>query len=136
MQVPHLSAAFGALVVALVLVSTGPARGGPGDADNDGIPDLKDSCVLDSRNAIANCDHDGDGYGNPCDADFDQNGTVSPTDFTGYFMPAFKGQVSSARGQDMDCNGSVLATDFTRYFIPKFKGALGGARPGPSKCTP
>lgn len=102
------------------------------DADNDGIPDVLDKCTLDSRNATATCDTDSDGYGNPCDADFDQSNAVNATDFGMYFIPAFKFGGSSARGQDMNCSGAVDATDFGMFFIPKFKGALGGAIPGPS----
>ena len=101
------------------------------DADNDGIPDVLDKCTLDSRNVASSCDTDVDGYGNPCDGDFDQNFAVNGSDFSTYFVPAFKGG-SSARGQDMDCNGLTNATDFGSYFVPKFKGALGGAIPGPS----
>ena len=51
------------------------------DADSDGIPDVLDKCTLDSRNTTATCDTDVDGYGNPCDADFDQNFSVNGTDF-------------------------------------------------------
>jgi hypothetical protein len=103
------------------------------DADGDGIPDVLDKCTLDSRNATApaTCDTDTDGYGNVCDADFDQNFTVLGTDYTMFFVPAFKGG-STARGQDMDCNGAVLGSDYTMFFVPKFKGLLGGAIPGPS----
>jgi hypothetical protein len=101
------------------------------DSDSDGIPDVLDKCTLDSRNAAASCDTDVDGYGNPCDGDFDQNFSINSADFSTYFVPAFKGG-SSARGQDMDCNGSVISSDFSGYFVPKFKGALGGAVPGPS----
>jgi hypothetical protein len=103
------------------------------DTDSDGIPDVLDKCTLDSRNATApaTCDTDTDGYGNPCDPDYDQNFAVNAVDFSTYFVPAFKGG-SSARGQDMDCNGSTNAPDFSSYFTPKFKGALGGAKPGPS----
>jgi hypothetical protein len=103
------------------------------DADGDGIPDVLDKCTLDSRNATApaTCDTDTDGYGNVCDADFDQNFSVLGTDYTMFFVPAFKGG-STARGQDMDCNGAVLGSDYTMFFVPKFKGLLGGAIPGPS----
>ena len=110
--------------------------GAVGDADNDGIPDLKDNCVLDSRNATANCDTDGDGYGNPCDPDFDQSNTVTGADFNNYFLPAFKGKIPSTRGQDMNCSGTTTSADFTGYFYPKFKGQMGGAIPGPAHCTP
>src|SRR5262249_18165683 len=84
----------------------------PGDADADGIPDTLDKCVLDSRNVVATCDTDQDGYGNPCDPDFDQNFAVNAVDFGSYFIPAFKGFVAGTRGQDMDCNGAVGANDF------------------------
>ena|SRR5258708_6551279 len=116
-----------------------PLLGVAGDADNDGIPDSIDKCVLDSRNSLPgqDCDTDGDGYGNVCDGDFDQNGVVNSVDFTKYFIPAYmNSKLAPTRGQDMDCNGSVNANDFTMYFIPKFKGAMGGAIPGPSQCTP
>lgn len=108
------------------------------DADGDGIPDVLDKCTLDSRNSIApgTCDHDTDGYGNVCDADFDQNFAVNSNDFGNFFVPAFKGVDASPwpQGMDMDCNGVVNSNDFGNNFIPKFKGApsLGGAAPGPS----
>src|SRR5213593_1420756 len=49
------------------------------DADGDGIPDVLDKCTIDSRNATppATCDTDSDGYGNPCDGDFNQDGSVN-----------------------------------------------------------
>jgi hypothetical protein len=104
------------------------------DADGDGIPDVLDKCTLDSRNSVApaTCDTDVDGYGNTCDADFDQSFSVLGTDYTMFFIPAFKGLVAPTRGQDMDCSGSVLGSDYTMFFVPKFKGLLGGAIPGPS----
>jgi hypothetical protein len=106
------------------------------DADGDGIPDVLDKCTLDSRNATApaTCDTDTDGYGNPCDGDFDQNYTTNSTDFSTYFVPSFKSGTPGSRGTDMDCNTTVNSTDFSSYFVPKFKAApaLGGAVPGPS----
>jgi hypothetical protein len=105
--------------------------GPPDEHDGDGIPDVLDKCTLDSRNAVATCDTDCDGYGNPCDGDFDQNYAPNSIDFGAFFIPAFKG-APPTRGQDMDCNGSVNAIDFGQYFVPKFKGAFGGNIPGPS----
>jgi hypothetical protein len=108
------------------------------DADGDGIPDVLDKCTLDSRNATApmTCDTDVDGYGNVCDADFDQSFGVNPTDFSMYFLPRFKSGNDAvpapAVGADMDCSGGVNPTDFSMFFVPKFKGLLGGAIPGPS----
>jgi hypothetical protein len=49
-----------------------------------------DKCTLDSRNAAATCDTDVDGYGNACDADFDQNFAVTRST-SDVFIPAFKG---------------------------------------------
>jgi hypothetical protein len=107
------------------------------DTDTDGIPDVLDKCLLDSRNASApgTCDHDTDGYGNVCDADFDNNYTVNSNDFGLKFVPAFKPGADPSpwpEGMDMDCNGTVNSNDFGLNFVPKFKGALGGSNPGPS----
>ena len=108
--------------------------GVPADIDGDGIPDVLDKCNYDSRNATnVNCDADQDGYGNVCDADFDQSFAVNPSDFTMFFVPRFKSTSDIPPvGADMDCSGAVNPTDFTMFFVPKFKGALGGAVPGPS----
>lgn len=108
------------------------------DADHDGIPNTIDKCVMDSRNSLPgrDCDTDGDGYGNVCDADFDQSNAVNAADYGMYFIPAFKGQMAPTRGQDMDCSGAVVGSDYGKYFIPKFRGLNGGAIPGPSQCEP
>ncbi|TMA31716.1 MAG: hypothetical protein E6J87_15000 [Deltaproteobacteria bacterium] len=53
--------------------------------------------TLDSRNASATCDTDGDGYGNPCDPDFDQNFVVNATDLAMFFVPSFKTGAPGAR---------------------------------------
>ncbi len=110
------------------------------DADSDGIPDVLDKCTIDSRNATAvpggTCDTDVDGYGNPCDGDFNQNNLVQADDFSMFFIPAFKGvdKAPWPEGMDMNCNNLMQADDFSMYFIPKFKNvpAFGGAKPGPS----
>ncbi len=130
---------FGAGVAIAAAVSCfwfGPysaSAAGP-DADGDGIPDVRDKCSADSRNAVANRDYDSDcdGYGNACDADFDQSGDVSAADFSRYFVTSFKTGVPSRQGTDMDCSGTVDSTDFGDYFVPKFRGVLGGPIPGPS----
>jgi hypothetical protein len=120
--------AFGAL--------TNMPVGGPDD-DADGIPNVLDKCTLDSRNSVApaTCDSDSDGYGNVCDADFNQDFSVNAVDFGMFFVPAFKGQDPAPwpQGLDMNCDNSVAAVDFGMFFVPKFKGtAPGGKTPGPS----
>jgi len=101
------------------------------DADGDGIPDVLDKCMVDSRNVAMTCDTDQDGYGNVCDGDFNQDGLVNATDFGMFFVPAFKAN-TNLHGEDMNCDGTTNATDFGMFFVPKFKGALGGAVAGPS----
>jgi hypothetical protein len=48
------------------------------DSDGDGLLDTSDNCTL-----VPNADQrdtNGDGYGNACDADLDNNGTINFTD--------------------------------------------------------
>jgi hypothetical protein len=86
---------------------------------------------LDNCSALSGvpaCDTDVDGYGNPCDGDFGQNGAVGVDDFATFFIPDFVAATDSGVGTDMDCGGSVGVNDFATYFIPQFVQAL----PGPS----
>ncbi|MFK7886504.1 MAG: choice-of-anchor B family protein [Gammaproteobacteria bacterium] len=92
------------------------------DADGDGIPDEQDNCTL-----VANPDQrdtHGDGYGNICDPDLDNDGNVNVIDL-GLLRTAF---FSSGPGLDADFNGDevVNVTDLgimrTYFFGP----------PGPS----
>ncbi len=50
------------------------------DADSDGVPDLLDNCINSSNEDQT--DTDGDGYGNRCDADFNNDCVVNFVDFT------------------------------------------------------
>ena len=122
-----------ALLIALGLPLASSA-GPPDESDGDDIPDVLDKCTIDSRNAVATCDSDSDGYGNPCDPDFNQDNAVTSADFGMFFVPAFKGSDPAPwpQGMDMNCDGSVTSADFGMFFVPKFKGGLGGAKPGPS----
>ncbi|MFK8015240.1 MAG: choice-of-anchor B family protein [Gammaproteobacteria bacterium] len=77
------------------------------DADGDGVPDDQDNCTL-----VANPDQrdtHGDGYGNVCDPDLDNNGTVNVVDL-GLLRNVF---FNSGEGQDADLNGDnvVNVTD-------------------------
>jgi hypothetical protein len=100
-----------------------------GDADGDGVPDPIDNCI-----AVANpaqCDSDGDGYGNACDGDLNNNGTTNAQD-TALFRQQL-GQPSTGPGYDnadINCNGAVNAQDTTLFRV------LLGKPPGPSGLHP
>lgn len=67
------------------------------DSDGDGIEDVWDNCSAAAN--INQRDSNGDGYGNVCDADFDNNGVVNLSD-----LALFK-QVLFSSDEDADLNG-------------------------------
>ena len=79
------------------------------DTDNDGIDDTQDNCI-----EISNSDQrdsNNDGYGNLCDADLDNNGTVSFAD-----LNLFKSKFGTAdQDADFDGNGSVSFADLSIF---------------------
>lgn len=90
------------------------------DSDGDGVPDSRDNCV-----AVSNKDQldtDGDGYGNACDADLNNDGFVNALD-----LAAIRSQFGK-RGVAGDINGDgiVNALDVSRF------SKLFGKAPGPS----
>ena len=103
------------------------------DADTDGVPDTQDNCTL-----IANAtqgDTDLDGYGNICDADYDNDGSVTGVDF-GAFKVAYGGPDEE---YDHDCDGAVAGTDFgifkTLYGTAPGASGLGCAGTAPCPVT-
>ena len=102
------------------------------DADLDGYVDSQDNCSA-LANGVAGSnqrDADFDGYGNACDADFDNDGVVGGTDF-GVFLSCFQGQTGhpddpDCSETDMDFDGYTTTLDFG-LFLPLF-----GSVPGPS----
>ena len=90
------------------------------DLDGDGILDDQDNCI-----EIVNPeqrDSNSDGYGNLCDADLDNNGTVSFSDLD-VFKSAFG---TSNADADFDGSGFVSFADFDIFKT------LFGHQPGPS----
>jgi len=124
---------FGALIGYPIASLAGLAP----DADSDGVPDVLDKCMLDSRNVgQAACDTDQDGYGNVCDGDFNNNGTVNSQDFSMWFAPALVlPGTPTSRGTDMNCNGTVNSQDFSMFFAPKLVGGNQGAGPSGLACA-
>ena len=103
------------------------------DADGDGVPDASDDCIFvpnpDQR------DTDGDGYGNLCDPDFDNNGLVTTSwaaqpygDLEQLTLTMQVGGYDA--NQDLDGDGSVNQVDASiasmYLFLP----------PGPSGLHP
>jgi len=74
-------------------------------------------------------DADGDGFGNACDCDFDQDGACTLQDFGPFVFDLLGGTGGSAT--DMDGDGAVTISDFG-YFV---QGLVAGA-PGPSGLAP
>jgi hypothetical protein len=94
------------------------------DKDGDGIPDASDNCIL-----IPNptqCDGDQDGYGNHCDADFNNDLIVNNFD-VGPFRAALG---TNNPVTDLNCDGIT-----NNFDVGPFKTMLGHP-PGPSGYHP
>jgi len=100
--------------------STTQAAAKETDTDGDGVPDSRDNCV-----AVSNkeqLDTDGDGYGNACDADLNNDGFVNALD-----LSALRAQFGK-RGVAGDLNGDGLVNSLD---VSRFSKLFGKA-PGPS----
>lgn len=92
--------------------------------DNDGYNDTVDNCTLVSNNQL---DTDGDGYGNACDSDFNNDGIVNSLDI-GPFKTAF----FNIGSQQTDINGDNIVNSLD---LGLFKQQFSAA-PGPSGLVP
>ena len=94
------------------------------DTDGDGVLDDSDNCLL-----VANADQldtDGDGFGNMCDCDFNQDNFCGGPDFT-LFIGCFNASTGGnavCESADMNGDGFVGGPDFT-LFIGGFNGLPG-----------
>lgn len=72
------------------------------DSDSDGVPDLQDNCV-DTANAIQ-LDTDGDGLGNACDDDDDNDGFIDKDDFCPLTVSSQNDTDSDGKGDECDAD--------------------------------
>lgn len=98
------------------------------DGDGDGVPDAEDNCTL-AANA-SQCDSDGDGFGNACDADLNNNDATNAQDYGIFRTRLGNGGSNPYDIADLNCNGTVNAQD---YGILR---SLLGSPPGPSGVAP
>ncbi len=102
------------------------------DQDNDGIIDVGDNCIL-----AANPDQrdtDGDGFGNACDADLDNDGKVTLSDFRLLLLVmnnAAPGIEPYVLADHVDFNNNALV-DFADFYV--FRRSFSGPA-GPSCCA-
>jgi hypothetical protein len=79
-----------------------------GDSDGDGVDNHFDNCS--SLSNPSQCDSDGDGYGNRCDGDLNNNGFTNAQDTTLFRQQLGLPSVAPAYNQaDLNCNGFVNA---------------------------
>lgn len=76
------------------------------DTDGDGIVDNEDNCIEDAN--ADQRDSNGDGYGNRCDADLNNDGYVTATDYL-----ILRSRLNTADADaDLNGDGVVTATDY------------------------
>jgi hypothetical protein len=124
---------------------TCPSVPDPGqlDADGDGWGDACDNCTVVMNGDQADADAGSDDnsslpgtqhYGDRCDADLNNDGTVNTGDFFGFFRPCFGASVAArpeCATSDFDGSGTVNTGDFFGFFRPAFGGTPGPGTTGP-----
>lgn len=102
----------------------------PPDSDGDIVRDFLDNCLLDPN--ANQRDTDMDGYGNLCDGDLDNSGTINFTDLNMMKMAFFSTPASPDWNEDADMDGDN-SVNFGDLFLMKM-GFFGP--PGPSGIAP
>ncbi|HZM27948.1 MAG TPA: thrombospondin type 3 repeat-containing protein [Gemmatimonadales bacterium] len=98
---------------------------GPDD-DGDGVPNSVDSCPLVAN--LSRLDSDLDGYGNACDADYNNDGIVGSVDFAKLSMAYGSVEGEASWKPYADCNGDDRIDDVDFFYMA----SVFGNPPGPS----
>ncbi len=106
------------------------------DGDGDGAIDAADNCLLVPN--PTQLDADADGYGNACDADVNNSGTVTTADF-GILRSVLNqaaGSSANAAAADLNGSGTVTSADFAilRSRLNSAPGPSGRACAGTVPC--
>ena len=98
-----------------LVVFAGPAP----DNDGDGVADVIDNCSTLANAGSLACDDDTDGYGNACDADYNQDGIVNGLDWGTYAgnWQSFGSSVTDHNCDDVT-NGLDFGTFLANYLDP------------------
>ncbi len=119
-------------VLFLGALSAPTALAGP-DSDFDGVDDSIDNCTLVPNGPFDlsfQVDSDGDGYGNPCDMDYNGDLLTTSLDFAS-FTTVIGFEVFGPDLQfDHDGDGAVTLNDF--YLYMQYYTGTAGPAPGPS----
>ncbi|MEM6640077.1 MAG: hypothetical protein AAF610_09250 [Pseudomonadota bacterium] len=110
-------------------------RGGASDIDNDGVPDALDNCV-ETPNPDQ-IDTNGDGFGNRCDPDLDNDGLITNFGDLGILRAAFFSNPSSPNWNpdaDFNSDGVVNFTDLgvLRFFFFNAPGPIANVFTNPA----
>ncbi len=97
-------------------LSFGSFAGSSPDSDSDGVPDAFDNCSSTANGPLlatpalcnAQQDYDADGYGQPCDADINNDGGVGLDDVNDVLGAQGAGAGNSS---DLNCDGGVGLDD-------------------------
>lgn len=112
------------------IAGLGDCTSGP-DSDADGVPDSDDNCILAAN--PDQYDRNGDGYGNRCDADVDNDGRVTAADVAAVRvrLGLLQNQPDFFAAYDLDHDLAIDADDLA---IAEAMVARADPVPGPSCC--
>jgi hypothetical protein len=107
------------ILTLLILFYTGMAHAQTllGDTDNDGVIDALDNCIEVPNGANetgGQLDSDKDGFGNACDADYNNDNATTTLDFP-RFLAAFTGNAADP-ATDHNGDGTTTSLDLSGRF--------------------